>query len=500
MLALISRLFRSGPARLVGLTVLLGACHSHTTPPATIASIDLEAPSDYVVAGSTLQLAANAKDAEGHVLTDRSFTWTTTDPSVLTVNSQGLISGVAQGNATVTVSAEGRSNSVSLTVTILALIRVTAQASVLQPGSVTQLTAVVLDSANHEIPAPVTWSSASEAIATVSASGSVTALAEGVASISATAGSITGMMPISVQQPVTGKIAFVSKRGPVKQTPVPTQQGGIYLMNADGTQQQQVLADLLQPCSPDPPYTDMCYFPWKQPTLASDGLRLAAVKRVIYEIEYAGDMIFECGTSGATCIKVDYPAQVPRPAPTVALAGVSDPAWSPDGSRIAFGAGGIRLWESATGLISQVSGTASLGGAQPSWSPDGKRLAFTSLQGNHDIWVVNLDGSQLTNLTNGAGQCSQPAWSPDGTRIAFVSDRDGNDEIYLMNVDGSLQVNLTHNAASDEHPTWSPDSTRIAFQTNRDGNNEIYAMYADGSNQIDLTNDPADDTSPSWGP
>jgi hypothetical protein len=491
------RSFCFRPARALFLTILLGACHHSTTPPAAIASITIAAPSDYLVMGSTLQLTATAQDAGGHVLTDRSLTWTSSNPSVLTVNSEGLTSAVAYGKATVSVSAEGKFSSVDLMVTVLSVIRVTAESFVLQPGAMTRLTAVVVDSANHEVSTPVSWSSDDQAIATVSASGRVAALAEGVTVISATAGSIKAEIPIQVQQPVTGKIAFVSKRGPIQQTPVPTQQGGIYLMNPDGTQQQLVLPDPFGRCNPDPGgYVDMCYIHWKQPMLASDGLHLAAVRWTIYDIEYAGDMIYECATGGL-CIKVDYPAQPPRPAPIVALAGVSDPAWSPDARSIAFGADGIWMWDSATGVVSNVLGTTPVAGAQPTWSPDGKRLAL--VQGD-DIWVVNLDGSHLVNLTNRAGQSSQPAWSPDGARIAFVSNRDGNDEIYAMYVDGSAPINLTHDDASDEHPTWSPDSMKIAFQTNRDGNNEIYAMYADGSNQVNLTNDPAEDTSPSWGP
>ena len=489
-----------GPAWASGLSILLGACGHDSVAPAPIATIEVTAPSDYLLAAGTLQLTATAQDAQGHVLADRNVAWTSSDASVLTVSPAGLVSGVARGTATVTASAEGVSNSVGLGVTVLALVRVTAPTFVLQPGTSTQPLAVVVDSAGHEIASPVTWSSSDGTVATVAGTGRVTAQASGVASISAAAVPVAGAMPIAVQTAITGKIAFISRRGPIHQAPQPTQQGGVYFMNDDGTQQQPVLQDPLLSCSPDPGFPDQCYIPWVRPALAADGLRFAAVRRVIYEPEFAGDMIFECSTSGTTCILVDYPAMPPQPAPVVALAGVADPAWSPDGGNIAFGAGRIRIWTSATGIVSDVPGTSALGGAQPAWSPDGRHLAFTGGQSTQDIWTADPDGSHLVNLTNGGGQNTQPAWSPDGARIAFVSNRDGDDEIYVMSADGSAPLNLTHNAASDEHPAWSPDSAKIAFQTNRDGNNEIYAMYADGSNPLDLTNDPADDTSPSWGP
>lgn len=72
--------------------------------------------------------------------------------------------------------------------------------------------------------------------------------------------------------------------------------------------------------------------------------------------------------------------------------------------------------------------------------------------------------------------------------IAFESDRDGNSEIYVMNADGTNQTNLTHNPAPDFEPVFSPDGTRIAFSSYRDGNPEIYVMRADGTNQTRLTN------------
>ena len=100
-----------------------------------------------------------------------------------------------------------------------------------------------------------------------------------------------------------------------------------------------------------------------------------------------------------------------------------------------------------------------------------------------------------------------PSWSPNATKIAFSSARDGNHDIYVMNADGSNRTRLTDNSAIDLNPSWSPDGSMIAFSSDRDGKmgrwtvpNEIYVMNADGSNQTRLTNNPADDTEPSWSP
>ena len=89
-----------------------------------------------------------------------------------------------------------------------------------------------------------------------------------------------------------------------------------------------------------------------------------------------------------------------------------------------------------------------------------------------------------------------PAWSPDGSRIAWSSERDGNREIYVMDADGSNPTNLTGDPGYDSSPAWSPDGQRILFNSRRDGNLEIYVMDADGSNQVRLTRNATSDGFP----
>ncbi len=137
----------------------------------------------------------------------------------------------------------------------------------------------------------------------------------------------------------------------------------------------------------------------------------------------------------------------------------------------------------------------------PAWSPDGSKIAFYSARdGNAEIYVMNADGSGQTRLTNNSATDGEPAWSPDGSKIAFDSDRDGNLEIYVMNADGTGQTRLTNNTAVDIRPAWSPDGSKIAFDSDRDGNLEIYVMNADGSGQTNLTNNPANDAISDWSP
>jgi Tol biopolymer transport system component len=129
--------------------------------------------------------------------------------------------------------------------------------------------------------------------------------------------------------------------------------------------------------------------------------------------------------------------------------------WSPDGRRIAFAAKGPEPPPSSAShtdiyvMNADGSGKRKLThneryNAEPAWSPDGRKIAFrSSRNGNRDIYVMNLDGSGKRNLTRNPARDGSPSWSPDGRRIAFVSDRDGRLEAHVMNADGSGQRSLT---------------------------------------------------------
>ncbi|HWW62563.1 MAG TPA: hypothetical protein VN181_14415, partial [Thermoanaerobaculia bacterium] len=98
--------------------------------------------------------------------------------------------------------------------------------------------------------------------------------------------------------------------------------------------------------------------------------------------------------------------------------------------------------------------------------PFAGKIAFVSdRDGNLEIYVASLTGTNQTRITNNTVSDSQPAWSPDGRKIAFTTNRDGNLEIYVMGADGTNETRLTSNAASDSQPTWSPDGERIVFQS-----------------------------------
>lgn len=138
------------------------------------------------------------------------------------------------------------------------------------------------------------------------------------------------------------------------------------------------------------------------------------------------------------------------------------------------------------------------------WSPDGTKIVYRDstrgINKDDEIFVMNADGSGKTNLTNDPANDWGPTWSPDGTQIAFNSDRQGGPPgLHIMNADGS---NVRHIGDGwIEYPDWSPDGTRFVFMGARSGSNyEIYVINADGSGLAQLTDAPGEEGWPVWSP
>jgi len=129
------------------------------------------------------------------------------------------------------------------------------------------------------------------------------------------------------------------------------------------------------------------------------------------------------------------------------------------------------------------------------------RIAFTSdLDGDFEIYTMNVDGSNQVQLTNNYAWDCCARWSPDSTKIVFVSRREENMDIYLMDADGSDEIRLTDDPANDESPSWSPDGDRIAYSSGASGISNIYVMHADGSERTRLTDNELFNSSPNWSP
>jgi len=174
---------------------------------------------------------------------------------------------------------------------------------------------------------------------------------------------------------------------------------------------------------------------------------------------------------------------------------------SPDGKTVAFdkNLGGIR-----TITLVDIDGSNErllTSGQFPSWSPDGSQLAFNApgAGGLGDIWVINVDGTGLTNITQTSWGDSRPDFSPNGQKIAYTSSRTGNPEIWVMNADGTNPVQITDHPAADAAPDWSPNGQKILFQSTRDDpQQDIYVIDNKGVHR--LTTSAGRDLDPNWSP
>jgi Tol biopolymer transport system component len=138
----------------------------------------------------------------------------------------------------------------------------------------------------------------------------------------------------------------------------------------------------------------------------------------------------------------------------------------------------------------------------PAWSPDGSRIVYTYRELGSDqtyIEVMNADSSNRQRLTN-SGTDTEPVWSPDGNQLAFISHRDGEvGLVYVMDVDGP-NVRVLRDGVDASSLAWSPDGTQLAITSQHLDGVHIYLMNADGSNLHRLLKALEGDFDAAWSP
>ena len=182
-------------------------------------------------------------------------------------------------------------------------------------------------------------------------------------------------------------------------------------------------------------------------------------------------------------------------------ADASEPAWSPDGSRIAVAVGDPpRLFVIAADGRGKARSLGGGGASQafPAWSPDGKQIAYIRREPGGpvtELWVMNANGTSPRRVTNLDGTVSAPSWSPDGRQIAFAAGSGGGFGISVVTLSTGKIENRTNADGDDIEPAWSPDGTLIAFSS--DG----AIATVDGEGDVTaLTDAKNNDSNPVWNP
>ena len=179
-------------------------------PPAAVASVSVSPASASVSVGQTVQLAATPKDANGNPLTGRTVTWSSGNSGVATVSASGIVTGVSPGAATITAASEGKSGTAAVTVSSVpvASVAVSPTSASVSVGQTVQLAATPKDANGNPLTGrTVTWSSGNTAVATVSASGLVTGVSAGAATITAASEGQSGSAAITVTSVPVASVA-----------------------------------------------------------------------------------------------------------------------------------------------------------------------------------------------------------------------------------------------------------------------------------------------------
>jgi TolB protein len=267
------------------------------------------------------------------------------------------------------------------------------------------------------------------------------------------------------------KIYFVSSRTGSKE---------IWVMDYDGQNQHLLVragSDSLSPrVSPD--NTRLAFS-----TLGKEGWTVR-----MYSLDLGRMVAFPCGTPGGSNFS---------------------PAWSADGSRIAFSSartGDPEIWvcDSSGGNARKVT---SFHGpdVSPTWNPKtGGQIAWVSGRtGLPQIYIMDADGGNVSRMTDG-GYATSPSWSPNGQFLTFAWNRKygpgdpGGQDIYVMDIASLRWTQLTHEAGRNDFPSWSPDGRHIVFERAMGGgHSEIWSMLADGTEQHQLTHS-GNNFMPNW--
>jgi len=516
------------------------------TPP-PVASVVVHPDTVTLAVGQTHLLQARPYAADGTLLSGRAGTWSSSDTSVVVVDSAGTATARAAGLATVTAKVESQTGRATVHVPAVPVASVQIgpeSAFTMSIGETTQLVARAYAADGGELTGrAVTWASDREAVATVGTDGLVRALAEGVAIITATSEGKSAQAQVTVEAPVQGPavasvevrpslvVAYAGVDAPLAATlkaedgTVLSGRGIVWsssdddvaLVSAAGVVRGRREGEAVITASVEGKSATVAV---SFKTTSSYHLAFDRESSAFYWMDMRTGLADKMMDHGGTVRSTD-----PSPSPTRSgfayvrdddlggvpqiaiqswsgttyqfLTGGDQPAWSPDGARIAFRstrASRADIWSiPADASTAEVNLTADMAegveSERPAWSPTGDRIVFAASnpRGGTELWVMNADGSGKNRLTAGPNRDTEPTWY--GDRIVFTRRTPlGTSDLYWMYVNGAAVQHLTMIGGA-QMPAWAPDGRWIAFVV-RDGETglgDIYVVRPDGSDIRPLT-------------
>jgi Tol biopolymer transport system component/uncharacterized protein YjdB len=430
---------------------------------ATVDHVELSETALTLAEGASRTIVAVAKDAAGRVLAGRAITWASNDTTIVVVDTTGRVTGRRVGHANVSAQVEGRTASAVVNVTgaTVAFVGITPTALVLEIGESRQLQAIVKDALGNVLQGrTVQWSV--DENATVTQMGVATGVARGYVTITAVSEGVAGSVGGTIIEAAYDHDLVYSRQSNAGLSEL------FILTLGTGAAPVRLNAGTVS----------------RTPTPSPDGSRIAfAVSMDVLGGGGRIDDIYAVDRTGLNMRQL-----------TTAPAYDDQPAWSPAGGRIAY-----RSWEmngrsdiwvmnpdgsGQVNLTTDMSPTGWRG--SPAWTRDGTRIAFTQSETGPAgtltaIWTMRADGSDKRQVTGTlTGFDATPTWAPGGTHLAFIRYYAGDADISIVDANGGEPVRIPL-PGLQSGPAWSPDGALIAFTQNDGTLSNIYTMQPNGS-------------------
>jgi uncharacterized protein YjdB len=508
-------------------------------PPGTGAAVVLriEPPTVYLLPSENTRVAPRALKEDGSPAAPVVVTWKSLRPDIASVDQNGVVVALAPGQGTVQVTSAGGLTATAPVVVQPSDIAVQEPVPItMSPGDVDTLHVTVPGQGGRVVsPLALQWSAADAAVARVSLTGVVTAVAPGRTTL-AVSGLLQSktidivvhktvealaVLPTSksdVPLPIQGTARFQVQALAADKSVVPEAQlrwtvGDTTLAGFDPTtgvlSGRKAGRTTLTVKGPGPGLA----VTWQIRVIAA-GLKLSAVRvgtplgrRIPLKASFADETGAVIGPATGVTWSSDNPsvASVTEDGTvsTVSYGHTRVVATAPGGRRAVaevFVQGEIVVASSRSGRfqlyaaeranlaqLRKIMDDTALA-TEPAFSPDGSRIAFTSTRdGQPEIYIMDADGTGAARLTNSQGPDGDATFTADGLAVVFHAQRTAHRQIFAQPITSSDAVQLTQEPADNSQPTVSPDGETIAFVSNREGNPHIWLMSKDGSNQRPFT-------------